>query len=96
MADHPRSDVVAGTGEAQRASAATAASALSAGSDTPPARHHGRPVSWAAVVTITVGFLVGGAGLVFGPTWWLFWLGTGLTAVGGIVALGTGIFDDWY
>jgi hypothetical protein len=43
-----------------------------------------------------VGFVIGGAGLMFGPTWWLFWVGTGFVALGGILALGTGIFNDWY
>jgi hypothetical protein len=60
---------------------------------------HGRPVSWVAVSTIMIGFLVGGLALAFdhhGPKWWLFWVGVGLTAVGGLLALATGIFDDWY
>ena len=41
-------------------------------------------------------FLVGGLGLVLGPIWWLFWVGVGLAAVGGLLALATNIFDDWY
>jgi hypothetical protein len=60
---------------------------------------HGRTVSWVAVSTIMVGFLVGGLGLAFdhhGPIWWLFWLGVGLAALGALTALATGIFDDWY
>jgi hypothetical protein len=57
---------------------------------------HGRTVSWVAVSLIMVAFLVGGLALVFGPTWWLFWVALGLAAVGGLLALGTGIFDDWY
>ncbi len=57
---------------------------------------HGRTVSWVAVSVIMIGFLVGGLALVFGPTWWLFWVGLGLAAVGGLMALSTGIFDDWY
>ena len=57
---------------------------------------HGRPVSWVAVSIIMVGFLIGGLGLVFGPAWWAFWTGVALTAVGGLLALSTGIFDDWY
>jgi hypothetical protein len=57
---------------------------------------HGRTVSWVAVSTITVGFIVGGLGLIFGPTWWLFWVGAGLVAVGGLIALATNIFEDWY
>jgi hypothetical protein len=53
-------------------------------------------VSWVAVSTIVVGFVCGGLGLVFGPTWWAFWLGLGLAAIGGLLALATNIFEDWY
>lgn len=56
----------------------------------------GRPVSWVAVSLILVGFLAGGLALVFGPTWWVFWVACGIAAVGGLLALATGIFDDWY
>jgi len=58
--------------------------------------HHGRPVSWVAVSLIMAAFLVGGLALIFGPIWWLFWAAVGLTAVGGLLALATNIFDDWY
>jgi len=61
-----------------------------------PEPYHGRAVSWVAVSIVMAGFLVGGLGLVFGPTWWLFWVGAGATIVGGLLALGTRIFDDWY
>jgi hypothetical protein len=61
-----------------------------------PVPFHGRPASWVAVSTIMVGFLTGGLGLVFGPTWWAFWLGLGLAAVGGLLALAINIFEDWY
>lgn len=90
MADQAASEVVSVAGDAQTAAAATEPSA---------AYHqgmHGRPVSWVAVTIIMIGFIVGGAGLVAGPMWWLFWLGGGLAAVGGIFALGSGIFNDWY
>ena len=43
-----------------------------------------------------VGFIVGGVGLIAGPTWWLVWAGGAVVAVGGILALATGIFNDWY
>jgi hypothetical protein len=56
----------------------------------------GKPVSWVAVSIILAGFLAGGLALVFGPTWWLFWVGLAVAAVGTLVALGSGIFDDWY
>lgn len=61
------------------------------------ASHHGRPVSWAAVGIIVVGFVVGGAAmLTTHPTWWLFWVGSGIVVIGGILALSTHIMDDWY
>ncbi|MBO0777043.1 MAG: hypothetical protein J2P34_12090 [Actinobacteria bacterium] len=60
------------------------------------AAYHGRPVSWVAVSIIMLGFLVGGLALVFGPIWWLFWVSLGLAAAGGLLALGTRIFEDWY
>ena len=58
--------------------------------------HHGRPVSWVAVGIMMAGFLVGGFGLILGPTWWLFWVGVGMVVVGGLLALATNIFNDWY
>jgi hypothetical protein len=57
---------------------------------------HGRPISWVAVTIIMVGFLVGGLALVFGTIWWLFWTGLGLAVVGGLLAMSTNIFEDWY
>jgi hypothetical protein len=57
---------------------------------------HGRPVSWFAVSVIMVAFLVGGLSLVFGPTWWLFWTSLGVAGIGTLIAMATGIFDDWY
>ncbi len=57
---------------------------------------HGRRVSWVAVSIIMVGFLVGGLALIFGPLWWLFWVGIGVVVVGGLIALSTDIFEDWY
>jgi hypothetical protein len=61
-----------------------------------PPPFHGRRVSWFAVSVIMVGFVCGGLGLVFGPTWWAFWLGLGLAAAGALLALATNIFEDWY
>ncbi len=58
--------------------------------------YHGRPVSWVAVSLIMAAFLAGGLALVFGPTWWLFWTAIGVAAVGTLLGLSTGIFDDWY
>jgi hypothetical protein len=56
--------------------------------------HAGRPSSWLAVIIMWIGFGVGGASLVPEPKWWLFWIGVGIVAVGGIVALAVHIFDD--
>jgi hypothetical protein len=61
-----------------------------------PPPYHGRPVSWVAVSLIMLAFLVGGLALMFGPTWWLFWVSLGGAAVGGLLALFTNIFEDWY
>ncbi|MGO8961699.1 MAG: hypothetical protein ACLQFR_30650 [Streptosporangiaceae bacterium] len=60
------------------------------------ASFHGRTVSWVAVSVIMAAFLIGGLSLVFGPTWWLFWVSLAIAAVGGLMALSIGIFDDWY
>jgi hypothetical protein len=61
-----------------------------------PPPFHGRAVSWVAVSIIVAGFVVGGLGLVIGPTWVAFWVGVGLVVVGGLLALATNISDDWY
>jgi hypothetical protein len=57
---------------------------------------HGRPVSWVAVGIIITGFIIGGAALVAGPTWWLFWTGVGIVVIGALFGAATRIFDDWY
>ena len=58
--------------------------------------HHGRPASWVAVSIVVVGFIVGGIALPVGPTWWLFWTGSGIVVIGAIFAASIRIFDDWY
>jgi hypothetical protein len=55
----------------------------------------GRPISWIAVLIITVGFVAGGIGLCLNPTWWLFWTGLGIAGVGCIFALAVGIMEDY-
>ena len=90
MADHLGSGLVPGN----PADAGQLAHATLGGPAT--VSHHGRPVSWVAVSTIMAGFLVGGFGLILGPTWWLFWAGGAMAAVGGLLALATDIFADWY
>jgi hypothetical protein len=59
------------------------------------AAYHGRPSSWAAVTFILAGFLCGGLSLVF-AAWPTFWVGVGLVVVGGLIAMATDIFEDWY
>ena len=56
--------------------------------------HAGRLGSWIVVVLMWIGFVVGGIALVTGPTWWLFWTGAGIVAIGGILGLVVRIFDD--
>jgi hypothetical protein len=58
--------------------------------------YHGRTVSWVAVTLILIAFVAGGLALVFGPTWWLFWVSLGVAAIGGLLGLATNIFEDWY
>lgn len=60
------------------------------------AAQHGRASSWIVVTIIVIGFVVGGAAMLAGPTWWLFWLGTGIVVLGSIAGAATRILDDWY
>jgi hypothetical protein len=86
----------AGSGAVTGLPAEGGLSTAAPGGHQPGAAFHGRTVSWVAVSIITVGFIVGGLGLIIGPTWWLFWVGVGVTAVGSLIALATNIFEDWY
>ncbi|GAA3425922.1 HGxxPAAW family protein [Streptosporangium sandarakinum] len=56
--------------------------------------HGGSPKSWLAVLVILAGFTVGGVGLCAGPSWIMFWVGVGIAAVGGLIALMVDIFSD--
>jgi nitrate/nitrite transporter NarK len=58
--------------------------------------YHGRPVSWAAITLIIVGFIIGGIALPVGPSWVLFWVGVAIVVVGAIFAASIRIMDDWY
>jgi hypothetical protein len=58
--------------------------------------YHGRPASWVVTVIVIVGFIIGGIALPIGPTWWLFWTGTGIVVLGAIIGAAVRIFDDWY
>jgi len=66
------------------------------GAFTPHPAFHGRAVSWVAATLIVVAFVTGGLALVFGPTWWAFWASLALAAVGGLLAIATNMFEDWY
>ncbi len=90
MADQLGSDMVAG----QSVESGQLSPVAAGGPAT--VSHHGRPVSWVAVSIMMAAFLVGGFGLILGPIWWLFWVGVAMCAVGGLLALATNIFDDWY
>lgn len=54
----------------------------------------GQTSSWVAVGVITLGFAIGGLGLILGPTWWLFWAGVVVAGVGGVLALSVDIFSQ--
>jgi hypothetical protein len=92
-----RTGVVTGAGGLGTGAAAEPAPFVSQVPGTPVHFPHfnGRPVSWVEVTVILVAFLAGGFGLVFG-IWWLFWVSLGIAALGVLLAMATGIFDDWY
>jgi hypothetical protein len=57
----------------------------------------GRPVSWAGVSIIIVGFVIGGVAFIPHPTWWAVWVGAGVAAVGFIfLAFTNAVNEDWY
>jgi hypothetical protein len=56
--------------------------------------HAGRPSSWVAVGVIFVGFVVAGVALPIGPSWLTFWIGAGIIALGGVLALLVDIMSD--
>jgi hypothetical protein len=56
--------------------------------------HAGRPSSWVAVAVIFIGFAVAGLALPLGPSWLLFWIGAGIVALGGVLALVVDIMSD--
>ena len=97
MADQAGSGVEAGNyAESGRISTVAAGDAAAEERARAQRSHHGRPVSWVAVSIMMAAFLVGGFGLILGPTWWLFWVGVAMCGVGGLLALATHIFEDWY
>ena len=99
MADQVGSGTVSGATGSSAGFGPGASDVAPAGARHAPGEHphfSGRPVSWVAVIIIIVGFLLGGIALVAGPLWALFWVGAGVVVVGGILAMASGIFNDWY
>jgi hypothetical protein len=99
MADQVGSGIVSGATESTAGFGPGVSDVAPAGAPHAPGEYphfSGRPVSWVAVIIIVIGFILGGAALVAGPVWWLFWTGTGIAVVGAIVAMASGIFNDWY
>lgn len=99
MADQVGSGTVHDAMGEQAGLAPQTSGVAAASAPTPSWKHeafHGRPVSWAASIIIIIGFLIGGVALITGPTWWAFWTGAGVTAVGCILGMSIGIFNDWY
>jgi hypothetical protein len=56
--------------------------------------HSGRLTSWLAVGIMIAGFVIGGIGMILGPSWATFWTGVAVVAAGGLLALVTDIFSD--
>ena len=99
MADQVGSGTVSGATDSTAGFGPGVSDVATAGAPHAPGEHphfSGRPVSWAAVTIIIIGFILGGVALVAGTVWWLFWVGTGVVVVGGIMAMAIGIFNDWY
>jgi uncharacterized membrane protein len=48
--------------------------------------HGSTPLAWTVVVIITIAFAIGTLAIVLG-NWPMFWVGVGIVALGGIIAL---------
>lgn len=99
--DNPR----AGNVTSQSEAAMQDASVVQGGQNQPPSSlgphpsYHGRTISWVAVGLMTLGFIIGGLGLMLGhggPTWWAVWVGAGVAVLGVLIAIGSNMFEDWY
>jgi len=53
----------------------------------------GRPISWAVVTVVIIGFIVAGIGLIV-ATPWVFYLGAGLVAAGTLIGWATHAMAD--
>lgn len=90
-------DQVTGTVETSGGATAAAVSPAHGGGVAHLEHNPGRPISWIAVTIVIIGSIVGGVSLVPHPTWWLFWVGVAVFAVGilAIAAAGS-VSKDWY
>jgi hypothetical protein len=95
----------AGNVTSQSEAAMQDASVVQGGQSQPPSSlgphpsYHGRTISWFAVGLMTLGFIIGGLGLMLGhggPTWSAVWVGAGVAILGLLVAIGSNMFEDWY
>jgi hypothetical protein len=95
----------AGNVTSQSEAAMQDASVVQGGQSQPPSSlgphpsYHGRTISWVAVGLMTLGFIIGGLGLMLGhggPTWWAVWVGGGVAVLGLLIAIGSNMFEDWY
>jgi hypothetical protein len=99
--DNPPAGNVTSQNEAdmQDASVVTGGKSQTPSSLGPHPSYHGRTVSWVAVGLMTIGFIVGGLGLILGhggPTWWAVWVGGAVVVLGLLIAIATNMFEDWY
>jgi hypothetical protein len=57
----------------------------------------GRPISWVGTIVVIVGFIIGGAAMVPGPHWLVFWIGAGVAIIGCLTLLfSRAMHTDWY
>ena len=98
-------DPLAGNVTSQSEAAMQDASVVQGGQSQPQSSlgphlsYHGRTISWVAVGLMTLGFIIGGLGLMLGhggPTWWAVWVGSGVAVLGLLLAIGSNMFEDWY
>lgn len=59
----------------------------------PHSAHHTKPLSWAMVVIITIGTIVGTVGVCM-ASWPISIIGAAVMVLGGIAALASGIMND--
>jgi len=97
VAEQAASHTVQGTVDTRTGSAGQPPAVVEHDGHFPHPPGHGTTVSWIAAVVIVIGFIVGGAGFVPHPTWWVVYLGAGIAVVGCIItAAARTLQNDWY